>query len=201
MIHFKSALAIFALLVSNAVAQPPEHERIYAKGLDIELMSYGGSFGGFYRVYPNPALSIDVESDWSIIESNNTVSFYDYYNQPVTINNQNLSFVKLLIGVSWLPFLDTMHPSFQIGPFVAAGPVLSLNTDDNEDFLERWQKNVEMTLAPFVRAGLQAKVMTGHGSSYNFRLGYDYTEFDEYIDSKKVYKGLFFQLGMELISR
>ncbi len=169
-------------------------------GLDMELLSYGGSLGGFYSFHPSQSLSLDVELDWSLVESNDTFSYYNYYNQPVSINDRNLSFVKLLTGVTWFPFLETMYPTVQVAGFAAAGPVWALNTADDEAFLERW-KDVEVDLAPLFRAGVHLKILTGQGSSYNFRLGYDYVSFDHVIDSRKTYKGIFLQAGMEFVNR
>lgn len=193
-------LIILFSLSGMGQSQTRDSERFDTKGLDMELLSYGGSLGGFYSFHPSAALSLDVESDWSLIESNDTFAYYDYYNRPVTVNNRNLSFVKLLGGVTWFPFLETMHPSLQVGTFAAIGPVLSLNTADDETLLERW-KEVETDLALMSRAGLHLRVLTGQGSSYNFRIGYDYARFDKQIDENQTYKGLFFQVGMEFLHR
>jgi len=197
---FRSVFLISTLLLSSTLAQSPEVIRFNTTGIDIELLSYGGSFGGFYNFHPSPALSLDIESDWSVVQSNDTFSFYDFYNQPITVNNQNLSFVKLLVGATWFPFLETMHPSLQIGTFAAAGPLLALNTADDEKFIERWQE-VETSVTPLFRSGLHLKILTGQGSSYNFRLGYDYASFGETVDSNKTYKGIFFQVGLEFLHR
>ncbi len=200
MILFRPLFFIATLSFSLAFAQSPEVTRFNTKGIDLELLSYGGSFGGFYSFHPASALSLDVEADWAVVQSSDTFAFYDFYNQPITVNNQNLSLVKLLVGATWFPFLETMHPSLQIGTFAAAGPVLALNTADDEKFIERWG-DVETSLGPMIRAGMHLKILTGQGSSYNFRLGYDYSKFDQYIDSRKTYKGIFFQVGMEFLHR
>ncbi len=169
-------------------------------GLDMELLSYGGSFGGFYSFHPSEALSFDVEMDWSLVENNDTFTYYNYYSQPVSLNSRNLSFVKILPGATWFPFIDSMHPSMQVGGFACAGPVWALNTDDNEKLFERWQ-DVETSLAPMFRAGVHLRILNGQGASYNFRLGYDYMSFNEVIDAQKTYQGIFFQAGMEFLHR
>ena len=93
-----------------------------------------------------------------------------------------------------------MHPSLQFGVFASAGPLLALNTADNETFLARWQA-VEPDLALMGRAGIHLRILTGQGGSYNFRLGYDYAGFDHVIDTQQVYQGLFFMAGMEFLKR
>ena len=195
-----TALLLLLSVVSITNAQSRESARYNTMGLDMELLSYGGSLGGFFSFHPSQALSLDVELDWSLVESNDTFSYYNAYNQPITINNRNLSFVKLLTGLTWFPFLETMDPTVQVGGFLAAGPVWALNTADDEAFLERW-KDVETDLTGLFRGGIQLRILTGQGSSYNFRLGYDYASFDRVIDSRKTYQGIFFQAGMEFINR
>ena len=180
--------------------QPGESLRYKTLGLDMELLSYGGSLGGFYSYHVSEALSLDIEMDWSLVESNDTYNYYDYYGRPVSINNRNLSFVKLMPGLTWLPFIETMHPSFQIGSFISAGPVWSLNTADDQYFIERWGK-VESDFAPIFRGGIHIRILTGQGASYTFRVGYDYASFDKIIDSRQTYKGLFLQAGMEFLHR
>ena len=103
-------------------------------------------------------------------------------------------------GITWFPFIDTMHPSFQFGGFAAVGPLLALNTDDDEAFIERWG-HVESHLTPLFRAGVHLRILSGQGASYSFRIGYDYASFDEVIDARQTYKGLFFQAGMEFLHR
>mgnify|MGYP002633288246 FL=1 len=169
-------------------------------GLDMELLSYGGSMGGFYSYHFSEALSLDLELDWSIIENNDSFAYTDFYGRPISINNKNLSFVKLMPGFTWFPFLKSMHPSMQAGVFASAGPIWSLNTADDEPFLDRW-KQVDTKLTPMIRAGVNLRIMSGQGTSYNFRLGYDYASFDEVIDSRQTYKGIFFQAGMEFLHR
>lgn len=197
----RSKLLIFwALSIGLLWGQPGEPVTYNTMGLDMELLSYGGSLGGFFSYHPNEALSLDIESDWAIVEANDTYTFYDVYGNPVSINNRNLSFVKILPGITWFPFIDTMHPSFQVGGFASAGPVWALNTADDEGFLERW-KDVEVDLAPMFRAGVHIRILSGQGSSYTFRFGYDYASFDRVIDARQTYKGLFLQAGMEFIHR
>ncbi len=181
-------------------AQSDESLRYKTMGFDMELLSYGGSFGGFYRYHTSEALSLDLELDWSLVESNDTYTFYDYYGRPISINNRNLSFVKLMPGITWFPFSETMHPSFQVGSFISVGPVWSLNTADDQDFIERWGK-VESDFAPLFRGGVHIRVLTGQGGSYTFRIGYDYASFDKVIDERQTYKGLFLQAGMEFLHR
>ncbi|MEA3285787.1 MAG: hypothetical protein U9Q77_00230 [Candidatus Marinimicrobia bacterium] len=195
--------ALFFFILSLAIpihAQPQESLKYNTMGLDMEILSYGGSLGGLYSFHFSEAFSLDLEMDWSLVESNDTFAYYDYFNRPVTINNRNLSFVKLLTGITWFPFLENMHPSTQVGGFVAAGPLLALNTADDEALFERWQ-HVETDLAPLVRSGVHLRILTGQGASYNFRLGYDYASFDQVIDSRQIYKGIFFQAAMEFIHR
>ena len=194
------AILISLIIISSLSAQPNKPVRYKTMGVDMELLSYGGSFGGFYSFHPSEALGLEMELDWSIVESNDTFTYYNYYSEPVSINNRNLSFVKLLPGVTWFPFTESMHPSMQVGGFVAAGPVWALNTDDDEDFLERWQ-HVDTSVTPLFRVGVTLKVLTGQGASYQFRLGYDYASFDKVIDSRQTYKGVFFQAGMEFLHR
>ncbi|NQV30701.1 MAG: hypothetical protein HQ508_07430 [Candidatus Marinimicrobia bacterium] len=193
-------MSLFLSLFTIASGQSREKVTFQTLGLDMELLSYGGSMGGFYGFHFSEAFSLDVEMDWSIIESNDSFSYYNYYNQPVVVNNRNLSFVKLMPGFTWFPFLKSMHPSMQAGVFASAGPIWSLNTADDEPFLDRWKK-VETHLTPMIRAGVNMRIMSGQGTSYNFRLGYDYASFDEVIDSRQTYKGIFFQAGMEFLHR
>jgi len=194
-------LLIFWVLTCGLIlAQPGKPISYKTLGLDMELLSYGGSLGGFFSYHPNEALSLDLEADWSLVESNDTYTYYNYYGQPASFNDRNLSFVKILPGITWFPFLDTMHPSFQIAGFMSAGPVWALNTADDEAFIERWGK-VETDLAPLFRGGLHVRILSGQGASYNFRVGYDYASFDRVIDERQTYKGLFFQAGMEFIHR
>jgi len=190
-------LLTFSSLLSD---QSREYVKYRTYGPDMELLSYGGSLGGFYSFYPRADINLNIETDWSLVESNDTFSYYNYYNQPVTLNHRNLSFVKALVGFTWYPFLETMHPSVQVGGFAAGGPLLSLNTADNEGFFERWQ-DVERDVTGMLRGGVQIKVLSGEGSSYIFKLGYDYARFDHVIDSRQTYKGVFFQAGMEFLHR
>ncbi len=205
MTTIRLALILFSLSLLNPLPaqpqpQPQSQLKFRTMGLDMEILGYGGSLGGFYSFHFNEAMSLDLEMDWSLIESNDTFAYYDYYNRPVSINNRNLSFVKLLAGTTWFPFLETMHASLQVGGFVASGPVFALNTADDEALLDRWQ-HVETDVAPMVRGGIHLRVLTGQAASYNFRLGYDYIAFDQVIDSRQIYKGLFFQAAMEFQHR
>ncbi len=201
MTSIRVAVLLLALLTINTTqAQLREAIKFNTMGLDMELLSYGGSLGGFYSFHRSEAVSLDVEADWSLIESNDTFSYYNYYNQPVSINNRNLSFVKLLTGFTWFPFLESMHPSMLVGGFAAVGPLLSLNTADDETLIERWG-HVETDFAPLYRAGVHLRVMSGQGASYNFRLGYDYASFDQVIDSRQTYQGIFFQAAVEFLHR
>jgi len=193
-------LLLWVLSFNLVLAQPGEPIKYKTLGVDMELLSYGGSLGGFYSYHTSEALSLDIEVDWSLVESNDTYTYYNYYGQPISINNRNLSFVKVMPGITWFPFMETMHPSFQVGGFLSAGPVWSLNTADDEDFLDRWA-DVESDFAPLVRGGVQVRILSGQGSSYTFRMGYDYASFDRVIDSRQTYQGLFFQAGMEFIHR
>ena len=191
-------LLIFTL--SPTLAQEETTPRFNTAGLDMEILSYGGSLGGFWAYHPKPALGFNAELDWSLVESKDTFTYLNYYGQPVSINSRNLSFVKLLLGTYWYPFLETMHSSVQIGGFVAGGPLVSLNTADDEDFLERWQ-DVETDITPMARAGVQVRITTGQGTFYTFKIGYDYAHFDRVIDSRQTYKGPFFQAGMEFLRK
>jgi len=181
-------------------AQPGESIKYKTMGVDMELLSYGGSLGGFYAYHPSEALSLDLEVDWCLVQNNDSYTYYNYYGQPISINNRNLSLVKIIPGVTWLPFIETMHPSFQVGGFLSAGPIWALNTADDEGFLDRWGK-VESDLAPMFRGGVHVRILSGEGASYTFRIGYDYASFDKVIDSRQTYKGLFFQAGMEFLHR
>lgn len=195
-----TAYLLLFLFSSSIIAQESEYIKYKTFGPDMEILSYGGSLGGFYNFYPRANFNLSFESDWSLVESDDSFSYYNYYNQPVTINNRNLSFIKLLAGFTWFPFLDSMHPTVQVGTFGAAGPLLSLNTADDEKFFERWQ-DVETDLTGMVRAGLLVKVLSGEGAAYTFKMGYDYAKFDKVIDSSQTYQGLFFQAGMEFLRR
>jgi len=191
------------VLVSFALGMNAQNRfpnRYSTTGLDMELLSYGGSFGGFYSIHPTEAFSFDFESDWTLVESNDTFTYLNVYNQPVSINNRNLSFVKGLAGVTWFPFLETMHPSFQFGVFAGIGPLISLNTADDQKFLERWQA-VDVDVTTLGRAGVHIRVLTGQGSAYNFKLGYDYSHFDKIIDERQTYQGIFFQAAWEFVHR
>ena len=193
-------LSLLSLSFGLLWAQPGESPRYKTMGFDMEILSYGGSLGGFYSYHASEALSLDLELDWSLVESNDTYNYIDYYGRHVSINNRNLSFVKLMPGITWLPFIETMHPSFQIGSFISAGPVWSLNTADDQDFIDRWGK-VESDFAPLFRGGVHIRILTGQGGSYTFRIGYDYASFDKIIDTRQTYKGLFLQAGMEFLHR
>jgi len=193
-------LILLSLSFGLIWAQPGESIRYKTMGFDMELLSYGGSLGGFFSYHTSEALSLDLELDWSLVESNDTYTYYNYYGQPISINNRNLSFVKLMPGITWFPFIDTMHPSFQVGSFISAGPILSLNAADDEGFIDRWGK-VESDFAPMARGGIHIRILSGQGASYTFRIGYDYASFDKVIDSRQTYKGLFFQAGMEFLHR
>ncbi|MCF7824764.1 MAG: hypothetical protein K9N35_11405 [Candidatus Marinimicrobia bacterium] len=192
-------ILIFFISSGSAFSQSEDFIKYKTFGPDMELLSYGGSLGGFFHFYPRENSSFSIESDWAIVENNDSFSYY-YYNQPVTINNQNLSMVKVLAGYSWFPFMETMHPSLQLGTFGAVGPLISLNTDDDDTFLDRWQ-HVETDITAMIRLGIVVRVLNGEGSSYSFKLGYDYAKFDKIIDSRQTYEGLFFQAGMEFLHR
>lgn len=196
--HFLRPLLILVLMSLTVNGQERAVEKFNTRGLDLELLSYGGSLGAFYNIHPREDWSIDFESDWTLVESNDTYTYYNYYNQPVSINNKNLSFVKALAGSTWYPFLDTMHPSFQFGTFASVGPLLSLNTADDQKFLERWQ-DVDVKASVLFRAGVHIRVLSGQGSAYNFRVGYDHVRFDEIVDGKQIYKGLLFQAAWEFV--
>lgn len=198
--RFLLTLLFSLLFVQVLLGQERPSERFNTMGLDMELLSYGGSLGGFFRIHPSDVLSIDLESDWILVESSETFTYYNYYNQPISINNRNLSMVKIVGGLTWYPFLETMHPSLQFGVYGGLGPLLALNTDDVERYFERWQ-HVEPDLTILYRAGVHLRVLSGQGSAYNFRLGYDYTRFDHEIDENQTYKGLFFQAAWEFVHR
>ena len=195
---------LLSLLLLASISLPTlaqDKSSFNTMGLDLEVLSYGGSFGGFYAFHPTPAVSLEIESDWALVESNDSFTYYDYYYyQPVQINNRNLSFFKVTGGATWFPFLDSMHPSLQVGFFLGGGPLVAFNTADDEPFFQRW-KAVETSVTPMLRSGIQLRVLTGQGGSYNFKLGYDYASFDQVIDTQKDYKGLFFQAGWEFIHR
>ncbi|MBC8376950.1 MAG: hypothetical protein H8E26_12965 [FCB group bacterium] len=194
-------LLILLLLSFGLIwAQTGESVRYKTMGFDMELLSYGGSLGGFYSYHTSEALSLDLELDWSLVESNDTFNYIDYTGRVISLNNRNLSFVKLMPGLTWFPFIDSMHPSFQIGSFISAGPVWSLNTDDNKGFIDRWGK-VESDFAPIFRGGVHIRILSGQGGSYTFRVGYDYASFGEIIDERQTYQGLFLQAGMEFLNR
>ena len=106
----------------------------------------------------------------------------------------------MLGGLSYYPFLETMHPSVQVAGTMALGPVVALNTADDTPLFERWG-DVETHFAPLVRAGIQIRIMSGNGGAYRFRLGYDYLHFSESIDDRSNYSGIFFQAGMEFIGQ
>ena len=155
-------LGLLFSFLSITCAQSRESVRYQTMGLDMELLSYGGSMGGFYSYHFSEALSLDLELDWSIIENNDSFAYTDFYGRPISINNKNLSFVKLMPGFTWFPFLKSMHPSMQAGVFASAGPIWSLNTADDEPFLDRW-KQVDTKLTPMIRAGVNLRIMSGQG--------------------------------------
>ncbi|MCF7807535.1 MAG: hypothetical protein K9M49_03105 [Candidatus Marinimicrobia bacterium] len=194
------SLLIILLFIGQVLAEDKAELRYNTAGVDMEILSYGGSLGGFWAYHAKPGIAVDAEADWSLVESKDTFSYLNYYGQPVSVNSRNLSFVKLLLGVNWFPFLETMHSSVQVGGFASAGPLLSLNTADDEGFLDRWQE-VETDLTPMVRAGVNLRILTGNGSFYIFKIGYDYARFDHVIDSRQTYQGLFFQAGMEFLNK
>jgi len=200
MIPFIRTLLLGLCTTGLLLAQGDKPVSYRSMGVDMELLSYGGSLGAYVSYHPNEALSLEIESDWSLVEANDTYTYYNYYGQPVSINNRNLSFVKLMPGLTWYPFIETMHPSFQIAGFLSAGPVWALNTADDEALLDRWQ-DVEVDLAPLVRAGVHLRILSGQGSAYTFRVGYDYLRFDRVIDARQTYRGLFLQAGMEFVNR
>jgi len=191
-------LILSTILLSHSLAQEENKLRYKTAGLDMEILSYGGSLGGFYAYHPKPEIGFNAEIDWSLVESKDTFSYLNYYGQPVSINSRNLSFVKLLVGADYFPFLDIMHSSVQIGGFASAGPVFALNTADDEDLIERWQ-DVEVDVTPFARLGVNVRIVSGQGTFYTFKIGYDYAHFDRVIDSRQTYQGPFFQAGMEFL--
>ena len=192
-------LIYFVFLTVTGLQALPAHG-FNTRGVDMELLSYGGSLGGFFSRHPGEAFSLDLEADWTLVENDDSFTYYNYYNQPISINHRNLSFVKLLAGATWFPFMDKMHPSLQFGLFTAAGPLLALNTADDEQVITRW-KAVETDLTVLGRPGVHLRILTGQGGSYNFRIGYDYAAFDQIIDNSRVYQGLFFMAGMEFLNR
>lgn len=196
----KTLLLIISLFISQLLAEDRPELKYNTAGLDMEILSYGGSLGGFWAYHPKPGLIFDAEADWALVESKDTFSYLNYYGQPVSVNSRNLSFVKLLLGVNWFPFLETMHSSVQFGGFASAGPLLSLNTADDEGLLDRWQE-VETDLTPMLRTGVNLRILTGNGSFYTFKIGYDYAKFDRVIDSRQTYSGVFFQAGMEFLNK
>jgi hypothetical protein len=195
-----TALLISIFFLGQIVADEEVKPRYNMAGLDMEILSYGGSLGGYWAYQPTAAWGLNIETDWSLVESKDTFSYLNYYGQPVSFNSRNLSFVKVLVGSYWYPFLEVMHSSVQIGGFASAGPVFALNTADDEDLFERWQ-DVEVDIAPMARAGVQVRIVSGQGTFYTFKIGYDYAEFDKFIDSRKTYKGPFFQAGMEFLRK
>ena len=194
----RTTFLIAFLLFQSLGAQSHFPNHFNTRGLDMELLSYGGSLGVFYSIHPDNDLSIDLETDWTLVESNDTFTYYDYYGRTFSINNRNLSMVKFVMGTTWFPFLESMHPSLQFGLYGGLGPLVALNTDDVEKFVERW-KHVESDVTVLYRAGVHLRVLGGEGSAYNFRLGYDYSKFDKVIDERQSYHGLYFQAAWEFM--
>jgi len=190
----------FVLTLLTSTTPILADDAIQTWGLDIELLGYGSSFGGSYTFQPKPQLRFSAESDWTLVQSNETISFYNYWYEPVQVNPKNLSLLKLLGDVTYFPFLNSMHPSLQIGFFAAAGPILALDTPNDEPFIERWGK-VESHLSLHGRLGVHLRTRTARGSNYVFRVGYDFARFDEPLDDRQTYSGAYVQAGFEFFRR
>ena len=67
----------FFFLTQVLYSQASEHTPYRSNGLDLEVLSLGGSFGGFLSSFRHPALSLDAEADWVIVESNDSYTFYN----------------------------------------------------------------------------------------------------------------------------
>ena len=57
-------LLLLVLGFGVVIAQPGEPIKYKTLGVDMELLSYGGSLGGFYSYHTSEALSLDIEVDW-----------------------------------------------------------------------------------------------------------------------------------------
>ncbi len=194
-------LPIILLLITSSALAGDSPLGLRTRGFDAELLGYGGSFGAFLNFNPDQKLKYSAETDWIFVQHDDSYAYIDpYYYSPQVINQQHLSMAKLLATAIYYPFLDNMHPSFQLGLFTSAGPILAMDTADNQDFFQRW-KNVKGYWSVLGRAGLHLRFIQDARSAYLVRVGYETTRFDQPIDGRDNYGGLFFQVGMEFLYR
>lgn len=181
--------------VSSLICEP--NDRFQAWGFDAALLEYGGSFGGIWQVDMSPKWSLIGESDWTFVQTGQSFEYYDPYTGNIyKIGNQNLSLFKVLGGISWYPFAETMDPSFQFGFFGATGPILAMDTDNQAPDITRW-RHVKGYQSIYSKVGLEFKIRQDRTGIYLLRVGYDFTKFNTQIDDQSIYQGVFLQVGME----
>ncbi len=197
MIRSRTALLLFLSLLPRIL---PAGESVPVKtwGADVEILGYGTSLGGFVSIHPLPSYRLAAELDWTVTQNNDSFVLYDYYYNPIPVNQTHLSLVKLILDATWYPFINTMDPSFQFGLFGSLGPVLALDTANDEGFFQRWGR-VEPYWTFMGRGGVHARIRTDRGGVYLLRLGTDQMRFAEALDGRTTYSGLFFQVGLEFL--
>lgn len=194
------ALSIILFLTSPLLADT-EINTSRTWGVDAELLGYGGSVGAFLNFRAHDAFRYSLEADWIFVQHEDSYPYIDpYYYTPTVINQQNLSMAKWIATISYFPFLETMHPSFQVGFFASAGPILAMDTANNEGLIERWQ-DVKGYWSAQGRGGVQIRFMGPESNAYQLRAGYEYSNFETALDGRPDYGGLFMQVGMEFLLR
>lgn len=183
-----------ALLATTLFADP--ESKLQAWGFDAALQDYGGSFGGIWQVDLNQKVAIGGEAALTFVQTGQSLEGYNYYGQYIQYGTQNLSFFKVLGGLSWYPFADQLDPTFQFGLFGGLGPILAMNTADTTTDWSRW-RHAEYTPALYAKLGLEIKIRQPRTGIYLLRIGYDFTDFKTEIDKQAIYRGVFLQVGME----
>ena len=195
--HAISAMFLGMILATTLMGEsssgPP---RFQAWGFDAALLSYGGGFGGIWQMDLNQNFAAGAEAALTFVQTGQSLEGYNYYGQYIQYGTQNLSFLKVIGGMSWYPFAARMDPTFQFGLFGGLGPILAMNTADTTKDWSRW-RHAEYTPAIYSKLGLEFKIRQPRAGIYLFRIGYDFTDFRTEIDRQSIYQGVFLQVGME----
>ena len=64
----KTFLLLISLFIGQLLAEDRPKIMYNTAGLDMEILSYGGSLGGFWAFHPTPGIIFDAEADWAISE-------------------------------------------------------------------------------------------------------------------------------------
>lgn len=193
----KHVAIITVFLIMTNVVTAQETDRRETWGFNAELLQYGGSFGGIWQMDMNPEWAVGAEVNWTFVQTGQSLEFYDpYTGRYYQVGSQNLSMLKLLGGVTWYPFAESMDPSFQFGFYAGAGPILAMDTDDDTSDITRW-RHVRGYPSIYAKLGMEFKIHQQGMGIYIFRLGLDATKFETEIDGQSRYQGIFLQVGME----